>query len=372
MLIYAGIDEAGYGPMLGPLCIGCAAFTIPDHDPDQHGRIDLWKRLGRAVCKKKADRRNRIAIDDSKNLKGPNNGPTHPLLHLERAVLAFVAAGETDARSDGRAHEPRVQASGAVGGQDDRSRNGPVACAPGSSNPAACGSRCATLPATDTDLFTRLGAALPDEPWYGSESPLPVAHQPDQVRIDAARLRRALADEGVRLAMQACHAIDAAAFNRQVEQTGTKAAINFAAAMRHVDALWRAFPGEHPRIIIDRHGGRTHYRQELQTAFPEAFISIIAEEPTVSRYRLERDGSHITISFITEAETGHLPVALASMIAKYVRELAMMRMNRYFRALAPELKPTAGYVQDGRRYVREIEDVLRERGVDRRRLVRSV
>ena len=90
------------------------------------------------------------------------------------------------------------------------------------------------------------------------------------------------------------------------------------------------------------------------------------------RYRLDRAGTELTVSFTTEAEAAHLPVALASMIAKYVRELLMLRMNRFFRGHLPELKPTAGYYEDGRRFVRDIEPVIETLGVDRGSLVRRV
>ena len=39
------------------------------------------------------------------------------------------------------------------------------------------------------------------------------------------------------------------------------------------------------------------------------------------------------------------------MAAKLVRELAMMRFNTYWCTRIPELKPTAGYVQDARRWL---------------------
>ena len=41
------------------------------------------------------------------------------------------------------------------------------------------------------------------------------------------------------------------------------------------------------------------------------------------------------------------------------------------RGFLPELKPTAGYVQDGRRYVAEIESVIRSEGLERGSLIRA-
>jgi hypothetical protein len=78
----------------------------------------------------------------------------------------------------------------------------------------------------------------------------------------------------------------------------------------------------------------------------------------------------MTITFAQSAEDAHFPVALASMLAKYVRELMMIRFNRYFQSLAPDLKPTAGYVQDGRRFLAEIKPLLKQAGIQQRDLVR--
>jgi hypothetical protein len=68
VLIYAGIDEAGYGPMLGPLCVGCSIFAVEDADPAD-GPPNLWARLDEVVTRGARDARRRIAIDDSKKLK---------------------------------------------------------------------------------------------------------------------------------------------------------------------------------------------------------------------------------------------------------------------------------------------------------------
>ena len=323
MLIYAGIDEAGYGPMLGPLCVACSVFCIPDHDPEKSGACDLWKRLHSAVCKKRTDKKRRIAIDDSKKIKLPNDGRIHPLKFLERGVLGMHMAM----------------------------------------------SEC---PSCDGDLFRRLQTGVPPSAWYDSTTDLPVAQTADELRIAASRLRQTLLAESITCEDVRCEVIDAESFNRQVETMGSKASVNFCAALRHVDTIWRRWPQEHPRVIVDRQGGRTHYMHDLMHAWPEARVQIIAETETLSRYRLEREGSLLTISFLVEAESQHLPVALASMIAKYVRELLMLRLNRYFRALVPELKPTAGYTEDARRYLTDIEPLMARLGVDRRGLVRSV
>jgi hypothetical protein len=49
----------------------------------------------------------------------------------------------------------------------------------------------------------------------------------------------------------------------------------------------------------------------------------------------------------------------------------MERMNRFFRGHIAELKPTAGYVEDGRRYLKDISPTLRELGIASERLVRA-
>jgi len=325
MLIYAGIDEAGYGPMLGPLCVAGSVFMLPGDDPAA-GAPDLWKRLGTAVCRERKDRRQRIAVDDSKRLKGAKDGKQHPLKHLERGVLAFLLTAGDEA----------------------------------------------AMPAQDTELFSRLRVSVPEAPWYDSTTALPLAQTADELRIAASTLSRAVGEAGVVCGGIRCEAIDAGPFNQHVARTKNKANVNMAAALRLVNRLWQRWPNEHPRVILDRHGGRLHYREELQLAWPEASVTILAENESLSRYRLSRGGSQITLSFMREADGAHLPVALASMTAKYVRELFMLRLNRFFRQHLPELKPTAGYVQDARRYLRDIEPLLNQLRIDRAAFVRRV
>src|SRR5262245_61176600 len=88
-LVMAGIDEAGYGPLLGPLCVGMSVVRLEswnEGDPAPN----LWKMLAPRVSRK--PRKNgAIAINDSKQLKLPNDSTAaHPLTHLERAVLTCM------------------------------------------------------------------------------------------------------------------------------------------------------------------------------------------------------------------------------------------------------------------------------------------
>ena len=91
MAILAGIDEAGFGPLLGPLVVTSAVFSVPR----ELAEVDLWEHFGRSVGRTRKHLAGRLLIADSKKAYDRSRG----LGHLERTVLAVLR---------GMGHEPTV------------------------------------------------------------------------------------------------------------------------------------------------------------------------------------------------------------------------------------------------------------------------
>jgi ribonuclease HII len=64
MTILMGIDEAGLGPILGPLAVSAAVFRVSDEDLD----TSLWSLLAPQVSRKVSRKRRALAVADSKSL----------------------------------------------------------------------------------------------------------------------------------------------------------------------------------------------------------------------------------------------------------------------------------------------------------------
>jgi ribonuclease HII len=342
-VLIAGIDEAGYGPLLGPLCVGLSVFRVRGM-PDPTKLPDLWKRLSRGVCKAPArggahDRRGRVAVADSKELKLANSvTTTHPLVHLERGVLTFCRC---------MGQEPR------------------------------------DLPADDAALFSRLGSLLSAHPCYAVPArPLPLVLTAPEILIAANVLGAAMSIASVELVALRCEIIDEVQYNQIINDTGNKAETTATAFGRHLRTVWDIFSREDPEtrigIVCDRLGGRAQYSALIARELDNCRVDIVEESESKSLYAITgRDTlgreRRAGLSFLVEGESAHMPVALASMVAKFVRELAMLRFNQHWgtarlTALGQEIKPTAGYRNDAHRWLEEIGEVMT--ADDRRQLVR--
>lgn len=298
-MLLVGVDEAGYGPVLGPLCHGLCVLRVPDSaTPGWHG--DLWRRLAPSVSRMPAPP-GAIPVDDSKRV----HAGSHKLERLGLAVSAFLDA--------------------------------------------ACGTPWDG--ALETILDAEDAEALAREPWGRALSPS--FDFPDGT-THAATLRACLAAGSVEVVHYRARALPAGAFNRDVERWGNKAEVNG----RRAGELLRAAAGfarlgEAVHAVVDRLGGRKFYAPSLAESFNGALPRITEESKARSAYELEWDARRVAVEFREKADGASLPVALASMAAKLARELSMARFNAWFRTHAPDLAPTAGYYTDAQRFLRE-------------------
>ena len=323
MAILIGIDEAGYGPLVGPMVMTAITLEVPDEVVG----VSLWQVLSGTVTRRpSAARRRTLAIADSKLLYHglrSDNG----LVHLERGVLAALAAG-------------------------------------------------GMAPRTLAELLDLLAPEARAEacryPWYDScDSPVPCAVEEPEVADLGIRLARRMAGAGVALREVVAAPVFAGAWNLALESHGDKAAVHFSVAARLLDHLRRGWPEQNLVIHCDRHGGRKRYLAPLLSVFDGCWIWTLDETPHSSSYRVEDGDRRIEIHFTVGCEERQLPVALASMTSKYLRELFIHRLNRFWAEQVPGLSPTAGYYGDGRRFVRDIREALVRLGISESLVLRA-
>jgi hypothetical protein len=102
---------------------------------------------------------------------------------------------------------------------------------------------------------------------------------------------------------------------------------------------------------------------------------VLLESPEGSSYLLQErsaDGTQrrTMIHFREKGESLFLPTALASMVCKYFREMCMHSFNSWWCGQITGLRPTAGYYQDGSRWLLDVEPHLSRLGISRDMLVR--
>jgi len=316
-----GTDEAGYGPNLGPLVISATVWRVPEGV----GGEDLYERLAKVIVatpnRVAEDPLARVAVADSKTLYKPGKG----LRHLERGLWAAWSLLD---------QQPK------------------------------------TWREVWSVLATESTDYLPQLPWYADfESPVPLDADPVELQPLGPALSKVMEDAGVQLQKLSSRAIFPKQFNRAVEQYGSKGA-----ALSHVtlELVARVIePLEHGPIsvICDKHGGRNRYAALLTEHFPDWLVEIYAEGRRQSVYRQGPPHRRVEFRFQTRAESC-LPVALASMASKYLRELAMRALNDFWCRRVDNLRPTAGYPQDAKRFKAAIAGVQADLDIEDRILWR--
>lgn len=309
-----GIDEAGYGPNLGPLVITVTCWEVPG----EPAAFDFWKELREVVTQsapppldpaKRPRRREKLHVADSKSVYSPQRG----LQSLETSVLALLGCDQS-------------------------------------------GWRCLD------QLWQALGAALPDaacgEPWFDAANlslPIPLVADAERVGWFAERVRTAFERTGVRLRSVRSDIVLTARFNRMTTDLGSKGAALSQTTLQLLRSVWNPPDDGQVLIVADKHGGRNNYHALLVDILDGLLPMCVKEGRDQSRYRVV----DAELRFEARAER-YFPVAVASMISKYVRELSMEAFNRYWRQHLPEIVPTKGYPGDAARFRDEIAAMQRQ------------
>jgi hypothetical protein len=357
MGILIGMDEAGYGPNLGPLAVAATAWQVDEEgsgfrvqgsadgepasaggqsggilvakanpkskirSPKSESAPDLYRLLRNIVAKSPSERR--VPIADSKALYTPAAG----LRHLERGLHAVLHAMEEQLDC----WSAIVQYCGAD--PDGRHRQ---VCWP--------------------DNF---------------DCPIPVHADTNELARLGPRFSRACETVSVRPLLIRARLVFPEQFNNLIAHFGNKATalshVTIGLLREVIDCLCPPPSALRPppsiRAVCDKHGGRNFYTALLQHHFSEHWISPTYESHAESHYEWGPDEARVRVCFRMNGET-FLPTALASMTAKYLRELAMKAFNEFWCAHVPNLRPTAGYYGDSRRFKNDIAPKQRELGID--------
>ncbi len=317
MVVLVGIDEAGFGPILGPLVVSSSTFSLPHHLLTS----DLWQVLKKSVADKRRHLAGRLLIADSKKAHNKSLG----IKHLQRTVLACLKC---------LGKEPTTLTE--------------------------------LLKLLCPDCISRLSAY----PWYKQATEQTILADVADEAIASTVLADDLSSNGIKLLQLRSCCLDVAYYNRMVNNVKNKASVLFTATSRLIKNAFDNFEGDDLQVMIDRQGGRVRYRKVLQLMFPDMKLKILRESQQNSSYELQANGKFMRLHFVVGADDRYLPVSLASMVSKYLRELLVYNINRYFAGFGADLKPTAGYWKDGLRFIEEIKTNLPHVKYDDNQLIR--
>jgi hypothetical protein len=302
-----GTDEAGYGPNLGPLVVAATAWRVA----------------------------------------APPEAVEETILEATQSALGGVTGGPLWGDSK------KIYRAGA--GLDALERGVLVALS------LAGGGEPAAWQELAREIFVGPSNDPPPEASMLARIVLPRHRQEPSFGQLATTLRESLLGRGVAVEAIRCRVVQPAEFNRLLDRGLNKSDILSQVTLDLAATLATAAAGDAEPVVIwcDRHGGRRRYAPQIAGAFDASLVQPLEETPRRSVYRF---GGNRRIEFSVGGES-RLPVAVASMTAKYLRELAMLAFNGFWQERQPGLAATAGYPVDAARWRREATAAIEVAGL---------
>lgn len=308
-MLVVGVDENGLGPRLGPLVATSVCLEV-----DSYERARLLRVAAR------------VGIGDSKQ--------TSAFGQMRAAEgLALAILEELHGRAPGHADDLLHMLE--LDGPEALRASCPRRAAP------QCWSQPVALPAFEGEVA--------------------------EGRAQLARLRK----HGVGLRLARSVVTCAGRMNQQLRALGSRTSVDLAmferlvlATARHAqnatDATDVTDAAAELSVVLGMVGGIRDYERYFSLLGSDRISESLRTKQAV-RYRVTGIGS---LSFEIDADARHLPVALASMLGKYVRELSMERQNRFYAHHQDDLPRPSGYRDPvTRRFVDQSRALRRRLGI---------
>jgi ribonuclease HII len=311
-----GIDEAGLSPVVGPLVVSGTLFKTTE----EFEGANFWRLLQECVSSSVRGANGRLVVADSKKLHKKGD-----LTRLEEGVFSFLYT------------------------------------------------RGAARITNLAQMLKQLNAQVEHEqyPWYRPQDlKLPTKIWRNTARKHADKLKSEMRKVGMAFVGAYSEPVLEGQFNADLSRTRNKAMLLWERVSRIIYNALKVCPEENLTVCIDKLGGRARYDNLLEDVLGEMRPKRARAGKDISAYEYTFGGRRVRVLFIKSGEEKALPVALASMLSKYVRELFLLQLNAWFCEHLPGLKPTAGYHKDGWRFIDETREFREANGIPETLIIR--
>ncbi len=295
-MIIIGIDENGYGPILGPLIITATAFKVKK-------REDLWHILN--ISKNPDDYPEKLIVTDSKKLFSRSSFRRCQMGELAVSAFFYLLFKTLPKNPDRFLSKVLLNFS-----------LFPQLCEKSKSKYRPC--------------------------WEEISLPLWLK-QKKGIAEEAGKLKERLKKERIEFLGLKALFLCPFQFNKLTNDE-SKSYINYLQFEKLISYFLRKKEKEF-LIFADRIGGQRRYLPFLKEGSLKNWrCQTLEESIEVSSYKLNLKEKIAVIFFLQNGEEKEFPVALSSLFGKYIREISIERINRFFQRYGDQrLKSVSGY-----------------------------